>query len=125
MDLGSSNTLEAQPRFVFEHVSQVRQKAVPEIIKGYIPMGLKGLFFGDEKTFKTPVAVKIGVDVAMPSVLHHGDPDIPGLGFEVLRHGAVRYIAAELPKGIHTRAREYIMTRESHCRPKRCRLPGA
>jgi len=105
------------PRFIFERVSSKREKTVPEIIQGYIPMGTKGLFYGDEKTFKTPIAVKIGVDVAMVSVRHHGDPGAPGLGYEVLRHGAVRYIAAELPKGIHTRAREYIRARDPNADP--------
>lgn len=81
-------------------------------------MGLKGLFFGDEKTFKTPITVKIGVDVAMPSVTHHGDPSIPGIGYEVLRHGAVRFIAAELPKGVHTRARECILSRDPNADPE-------
>jgi hypothetical protein len=119
MELRSAKGTDSEPRFVFEHVSNVRHKAVPEIIKGYIPMGLKGLFFGDEKTFKTPVAVKIGVDVAMPCVTHHGNPTMPGLGYEVMRHGAVRYIAAELPMGIHTRAREFIMARDPQADPKK------
>lgn len=118
MDTLSSDTASVVPRFVFEPVSKLRHKAVPEIIKGYIPMGLKGLFFGDEKTFKTPVAVKIGVDVAMPGVCHHGDPSIPGIEYEVLRHGAVRYIAAELPQGVHTRAREYILSRDATANPE-------
>lgn len=118
MDTVSSATVTAVPRFVFEPVSKLRHKAVPEIIKGYIPMGLKGLFFGDEKTFKTPVAVKIGVDVAMPGVGHHGDPSIPGIEYQVLRHGAVRYVAAELPQGVHTRAREYILSRDAAADPE-------
>jgi hypothetical protein len=96
------------PRFVFKTIGKERDKTVPEIIKGYIPMGSKGLFFGDEKTFKTPVAVKIGVDVAMPRVTHHGDPTCPGFGYDVLRHGAVRYIAAELPKGAYIPVRVSI-----------------
>jgi RecA-family ATPase len=117
VDNASTSVTTIKPRFTFQRVSHIRHRAVPEIIMGYIPMGLKGLFYGDEKTFKTPVAVKIGVDVAMPNVTHHGDPKIPGLGYEVLRHGAVRYIAAELPKGVQSRAREYIRARDPSVDP--------
>lgn len=107
------------PRYAFDPISNERERSVSEIIQNFIPMGLKGLFYGDEKTFKTPVAVKIGVDVAMQNVTHHGDPGLPGLGYEILRHGAVRYIAAELPKGVHSRAREFIRARDPNADPEK------
>ncbi len=106
-----------QSRFNLKQVSKDRTETVDYIIDDYIPAGMRGLFYGGEQSLKTTAAVKIGVDIAMPSVGFHGDPKRKGIEYRVSRHGAVVYVAAEDSPGVNSRAREAMLDRDPKCDP--------
>ncbi len=106
-----------QSRFTLQQVSKDRTETVDYIIDDYIPAGMRGLFYGGEQSLKTTAAVKIGVDIAMPSVAFHGDPKRKGIEYRVSRHGAVVYVAAEDSPGVKARAREAMLDRDPKCDP--------
>jgi len=92
-------------------------KSTEYYIENLIPVGMVGLAFGDEKSYKSLVATSIGVDIAMPSVKFHGNPSVPGLEYPVSKHGTVLYIATEKATQVETQAAARVKMRDANMTP--------
>lgn len=105
--------------FTLVRVSKERAEQVAWHIEGLLPEGRAGLIYGDEQVLKSFIAVKMGVDLAMDCVKHHGDSKQKGIEYPIVNHGPVIFIATEDYIGIDTRSREAILDRDPDADPSK------